>query len=182
MFTVIRQRLKDAATIKTLSVAAEAHANGQGQRHPGAEHFVLAALDLPDATASQVFEQLGLTPQSFRSAIEQQYRTALASLGVSVDGLAGFDSNGLHVPPGRGLYQTQASAQAMMTVLTREVMEHEQRRSAAAPLLGAHILLAASAATRGVCARALESMGVTSAQLATAAREVLARRSDARRN
>lgn len=175
MFTRIRQRLKDAATIKALALRAEAQANSTGQREPGAEHFVLAALELPDTTASQVFEQLGLTPERFRAAIEEQYRTALANVGVPVDAVAGLESEGVQVPAGRGLYRTQASAQALMTVLSRDVMPKAQERNAAAALCGAHVLVAASRATRGVCARAFEAMGVLPAQVSATAEDVLAR-------
>ncbi len=173
MFNAVRQRLRDAGTLKTLCLRAEAHANAQGHREPGAEHFVLAALDLPDSTARSALSTLGITSDEFRLAIEQQYRSALAGIGLSIDGQAEFAADGAAVPAGQGPYRSQASAQRLMAVLTSEVMKAEQARDGAAPLLGAHVLLAASDASRGVCARAFESLQATPAQVAAAARQAL---------
>jgi hypothetical protein len=51
MFDRLRHRLRGVGTLKTLCEAAEQHARRAGQDQPGAEHFVLAALDLPDGSA-----------------------------------------------------------------------------------------------------------------------------------
>ena len=48
MLQRIRQRFADMHTIKILAEAAERHAGAAGEREPGPEHFLLAALDLPD--------------------------------------------------------------------------------------------------------------------------------------
>ena len=60
-----------------------------------------------------------------------------------------------------------------MAVLTREIMKSEQKKDPAAPLLGAHVLLAASAAKFGVVSRALENLGVTTAQVSAVATRAL---------
>ena len=173
MFKLIRQRLSDAKTLKALCFGAEQQANHQGQQQPGAEHFVQAALGLPDGTALQVFQQLGITAEAFDAAIESQYRSALATLGLAVDGMADLCPP-RPVPTAQGPYRAQASGQALMAVLTREVMKSAQQRDAAAPLLAAHVLLAASAAQHGVCARSFQALGVSPGQLAAAATAVLA--------
>jgi ATP-dependent Clp protease ATP-binding subunit ClpA len=169
MLKAIRQRFRDAQTLKALCFGAEKLANGQGQREPGTEHFVLAALDLPDSTAKAAFTLLGITASDFCSAIENQYRSALASVGIAPDSLADFDVNGVQVPPARGPYRAQPSAQNMMEVLTREIMKNEQRLDSSSALLGAHVLLAASAAQHGVCTRTFRDLGVEPTQLRKAA-------------
>lgn len=62
MFGRIRSKLNDMNTIKLLCEGAEAHALQDQQREPGAEHFLLAALDLPDGTARLAFEKAGAQP------------------------------------------------------------------------------------------------------------------------
>jgi Clp amino terminal domain, pathogenicity island component len=58
MFARIKARLSSMSTLKSLCLRAEQHALRDQQRQPGAEHFLLAALDLPDGTARQAFESL----------------------------------------------------------------------------------------------------------------------------
>ena len=48
MLQRIRQRLQDMRTLRQLFTRAEHHARAQGQPRPGAEHFLLAAIELPD--------------------------------------------------------------------------------------------------------------------------------------
>ncbi|WP_375763443.1 hypothetical protein ACE10X_34930 [Bradyrhizobium sp. Pha-3] len=50
MFKGIGSKLNDMGTIKFLCERAETYALQDQQREPGAEHFLLASLDLPDGT------------------------------------------------------------------------------------------------------------------------------------
>jgi len=169
MFGVIRQRFRDAGTLKTLCMTAEQLANAGGQQIPGAEHFILSALALPDGTARRTFERLRVDPAAFQPAIEQQYAAALAAVGLQAGVAAEALPDAVAVLPRKGMYQTQASAQALMAVLTRQVMVAAQKANARTPLLGAHVLLAAAAAERGVAARALRTLGIDRDQLVAAA-------------
>lgn len=162
MFSKIRQRFRDMKTIAALCTAAEKHVNAGGQREPGAEHFVLAALDLPDGTARRAFERAGGNPDAFRDAIEQQYRDALCSAGIDSASGAGFD-NVSPVPASTGIYQPKASAQALMQMMA------EIQRDSSAPLLGAHVIVAATKPAYGTVIRALRAMEVDVAALAGAA-------------
>ena len=173
LFKAIRQRMRDAGTLKQLCFRAESLANAEGQREPGAEHFVLAALELPDGTAQQAFAALDISAGQFRAAIAEQYRSALAHVGIHADGIDELDDDGPSLPTARGPYRTQPSAQALMAVLTRDVMKPAQARDATTPLLGAHVLLAAGAAKRGVVPRSFASLGITLESLASAARLAL---------
>lgn len=85
MLQRIRQRLQDMRTLRQLFTRAEHHARAQGQPRPGAEHFLLAAIELPDGTARRAFEHIGANPDAIPAAIEQQYRDALAQVGIQAD-------------------------------------------------------------------------------------------------
>lgn len=159
MFTRLKRRLADMATIKTLCTAAERHANAEGRQQPGAEHFVLAALDLPDGSAAAAFRRLHADPLAFRAAIERQYAEALSGVGG-----VGMLPDSVPVTADSGVYRAGASGQALLQALAAQ-------DKAGQPLLGAHVLLAAGAAQQGVTARALRAMGITPAALVNAARQ-----------
>lgn len=170
MFNTIKQRFHDMRTIKALCFGAEKLANANGQKEPGAEHFVLAALELPDGTARKAFERIHADPNCFRTAITQQYEDALQNVGIALPHDATITDEATPVPTGTGVYKTQPSAQALMQTLTREIMVKEQKADSAAPLLGAHVILAATTAQYGVAVRAFWAMGADPAKLAEAAR------------
>lgn len=162
MFDKIRQRLRDMATIKQLCEGAEQHANADGQPEPGAEHFILAALDLPDGTARRALQRLDVAPEQYRAAIARQHEAALQYAGVA----APPEAMEAALPPAGGLYRAQASAQALL----QQLKARQDEEDGARPLLGAHVLLAASAARYGTAARALRVLEVDLAALAEAAR------------
>lgn len=192
MFETLRQRLRDAGTLKTLCSQAEQQALATGHRLPGAEHFVWAALGLPDQTAQRVLQRLAgpgrpigalgpLGPlgtpaaaAAFAAAVEQQYHQALQQAGLPLEGTNLAPDFGTPRPQPKGAYACQPSAQALMQVLTRDVMVAAQKQNARTPLLGAHVLLAAAAAPYGVCARAFRVLGSSAPQVAQAAQAELA--------
>ena len=86
MFATVKKHLNDAKSLSVLCNAAEAAARANGIAEPGSEHFVFAALLLPDKTAAATFAHMGLSPSAFQDAIESQYTSALQSVGVNVFG------------------------------------------------------------------------------------------------
>ncbi|WP_334190679.1 Clp protease N-terminal domain-containing protein [Noviherbaspirillum sp.] len=162
MFAKIKQRFQDMHTIKTLCASAEKHANADGQKEPGAEHFVLAALELPDGTARKAFERMQTDPDDYRAAIARQYDDALRHVGIEIP--EDHADGGAAIPAGAGIYKAQPSAQALMQQLA-----NRQKADAGEPLLGAHVLLAVTAARHGVALRAFRAMGIQPAALADAA-------------
>ena len=88
----IANPVRDARTIKQLLEGAEAEATRAGEPQPGAEHLLLAALDLPDGSARRAFAAAGADPDALRDAIAAQRHgtaaRALAALGVDRDALA----------------------------------------------------------------------------------------------
>lgn len=169
MFDSLRRRLRDAATLKALCEAAEGHARRAGQDQPGAEHFVLAAIDLPDGTARAAFARLNADANAFAAAIERQHRDALAAVGVAPQAWPEPPADAAGAPA-TGLYRAQPSGQALMQALAKR-----RERAGEIPLIGAHVLAAAAEPARGTTARTLQAMGLDAGALrAAAAHEIAA--------
>jgi len=176
MFNTIRQRFRDMRTINALCSGAEKLANATDQKEPGAEHLVLSALELPDGTARKAFERIHTDPNDFRAAIARQYEDALHNIGIALPPDVAIADEATLVAPGKGLFKAQASFDTLMQTLY-EVKNMKQKTDLAAPLLGAHVILAATTAQYGVAVRAFRAMGVDPAKLAEAARaEIIASR------
>lgn len=169
MFKAIRQRLRDMKMIKVLCIEAEKIANAQDQKVPGAEHFVLSALAMTDGTARKAFLRIHADPANFRTAITQQYQNALKNIGIAFPLDSEISDNATPMPTSKGPYQTKPSAQALMQILTREIMVNERKVDSTTPLLSAHVLLAATAAQYSVAARAIRAMGINQTSLVEAA-------------
>lgn len=171
MFDAVKQRFRDIRTINALCIGAEKLANADGQKEAGAEHFVLMALELPDGTARKAFKRIQADPDSFRAGIARQYEEALRNVGVALphDGIVTNEATS--IPAGTGLYKVQPSAQALMQTMIYGIKVKEQETNPAAPLLGAHVLLAATTAQYGVAMRAFRAMGIDPGKLAEAAKE-----------
>lgn len=165
MFRKIRQRLRDARTLAGICAESERIANAEGQNEPGAEHFVLAALGMSDGTARRAFEAMGADPDGFRAAIDRQYADALEAVGLGPNTGRDADLSPLPAPPSTGLYKAKPSVTALMKVLTDE----EALPVPANPLLGAHVVLAATRAEHSTAVRALRAMGVDPQALGFAA-------------
>ena len=164
MFGNLRQKFDDVRTMRVLFPTAEELAQRDGQDRPGAEHLLLAALDLPDGTATEVLERLGLSREDVRAAISAQHDDALRSLGVE----ARLDPDDLPAPePGRGAYHSTGSAQRLF----RAAADHA--RADGSGLRSAWFIVAATEFDRGSVARAIDRLPVDRAHLAATAREVL---------
>lgn len=164
MFKRIRQRLKDMRVMTVLCQAAERHAHAGGHKEPGAEHFVLAALELPDGTARRAFERIEVDPGGFRNAIAEQYQEALRNAGIDLPLHLTTDDDTTPRAPGAGLYEAQPSGKALVQQLVAQ-----RKSDLDVPLLGAHVVIAAIAARHGVAVRALRVMGIDFQRLADAA-------------
>lgn len=159
MLQRIRQRLEDMRTLHRLLTRAEHIARAQGQPQPGAEHFLLAALELPDGSARRAFQRIGADPDVLPAAIEQQYRDALAHIGVQ----APLPPPTPLAPPQGGVYSAQASGQHLVQALARSGKDRP------GPLRGAHVVALIAQTPLGVAARALQALGLDPHALAQAA-------------
>jgi hypothetical protein len=164
MFAKLKQRWKDTRTIMALSLDAERRALQAGQRHPGAEHYTLAALDLEDGSARRVFARIGADPEAYRAALAERHAAALSGLGIDATSLQD------QAPPpaeATALFDAQPSGQALMQNLP------ELQRRLPAPLCGAHVLLAAAVMTHGAAGRALKAINIEPHALGRAAEDEL---------
>jgi hypothetical protein len=160
MLQRLKQRIADMRTIKTLCEGAERHANAMGEREPGPEHFLLAALDLPDGLARRAFVRAGADAAGLRAGITAAHGTALAAAGIDPALLAGDAP----VPPAGGAYRAKGSMQAVMRALA------DYPRAPGEPLTGAHVAAVVAASSHGTAGRALKTLGTDGTALAAAAR------------
>jgi ATP-dependent Clp protease ATP-binding subunit ClpA len=162
------QRFRDMQTTVALCRSAERHALDAGQEQPGSEHFLLAALELPDGSARNVFSRFGADSAELRSAINEQYVQSLAQVGIDAaaeDVLQDQSTIARRIlpPPAR------ASGIELLTRLS----EKRGRLPKDAPLSGALIVAAIAHERHSVAARALRAMNVDSTRLADAALAVV---------
>lgn len=168
MFQRIRQRFKDMGTLKALCEGAERHALQDGQQEPGAEHFLLAALDLPDGAARRTFARLAADPDRLREAIAQQHGDALRGIGIDPSLVAPVEEGGAPLKAARALYTAKPSGQAVIHELAAQ-REQDQDR----PLSGAHVVLAVASVRQGASVRALARLGIGLEAIGAAARDEL---------
>ncbi|MBS0249579.1 MAG: Clp protease N-terminal domain-containing protein [Proteobacteria bacterium] len=160
MFKGIKSKLNDMSTIKLLCERAETYALQDQQREPGAEHFLLASLDLPDGTARLALDRAGMEPDSLKAAIERQYGEALRSIGLKADAPSDIP---MSATP--GAYHAAPSGQEIMQELAATRKDH-------GPLLGAHVVGIVAGMSHGVAARALRALGVDSSLLKSTANAI----------
>jgi hypothetical protein len=157
VFNAIKTRLHHMKILRAICEGAERHALADQCREPGAEHFMLAAIDLPDGTARLAFEQIGADPEAFRSAIQSQYAEALAGTGIDLEWLMPDP-----LPLKSGVYRAAPSGAGVISALSR-------RPKTRSGLQGADVVAVIAAMDQGVSARALRSINVDRAALSDAA-------------
>lgn len=165
MLKFIQSKLKTIGTIKRVSELAEWHAQRDGLRRPGAEHYLLAALDLPDGTAHRAFLDAGADPDRLKSAIENQYADALRLIGLEQPKDAAEPEP--QVQAQTGPYRAAPSGEHVVQQLAAD--------GGNKPLLGAHIVAVVAAMDHGVAARALRAMNVDRAALKRSAESAIKR-------
>jgi hypothetical protein len=153
MLKKLTQTFKDMGTIKTLCEAAERIANAEYQTAPGAEHFVLAALELPDGSAARVLAKLGLTAVDFAEAVRQTHRVALEAAGVDADHIHGSEHDVPPLPAAREIYNAAPSGQAVLKGLAA------LRKRGTGRLTGVQVLEVVSAMQHGPTTRAFALLG-----------------------
>ncbi|MDP9467871.1 MAG: Clp protease N-terminal domain-containing protein [Chloroflexota bacterium] len=152
-------------TVSRLLQGAERIARASGEEQPGAEHLLLAAMDLPDGTARRAFERAGANPDGLAAAIAAQHADALRSVGIDAGEVGDLE---VPAPEARSVFRSTPSAQAVFRRAVDLSANPRPRR-----LLGAHIVVAVAEMERGTASRALAHLGVDRGKLAGAAREEL---------
>ena len=154
------QHFADMRTMSRLAQAAERHANAMGEQEPGAEHFLLAALDLDDGLAQRAFVRVGADPSQLRAGILAGHGAALAGIGAG-NALVADDGG---VPQRKGVYQAKGSVEPVMRALA------DWPRAPGEPLTSARVVAVIAAIPHGTAARALKALGIDAAALVAAAR------------
>lgn len=168
MFNKLRRARSDLATMIDLFPAAERIARDDGIDQPGAEHLLLAALDLDDGIAKQAIGTFQVAATDLRAAIVGQHEEALRAIGVIADDNAIAAALPASGQP-RGPYRAQGSLQ---TAFQQAVALAKRDK---APLNSGYLLLAIIDADHGAIARSLERLGVDRALLRDHTRSLLAR-------
>lgn len=166
MFEGIKSKLTDMATIKRLCESAEAHALREQRAEPGAEHYLLAAIDLPDGTARLAFQKAGANADELPDAIQRQYADALRAIGIAAKSTTTDEE--LSRRASTGVFRAAYSGQEVMQALAGRRKDHGS-------LLGAHVVSVVATMTHGVAARALCAMGVDLSDLGAAAEAIINR-------
>ncbi|EHN09792.1 putativeATP-dependent Clp protease ATP-binding subunit [Patulibacter medicamentivorans] len=161
----LTRRFRSVNTIKLLLTDAEAKGRAAGESHAGAEHLLLAALDLPDGLGRRALVAAGADPDAVGPAIEAEHDDALRAIGVEPVAIEPTAP-----PPPSGPLLTGASAQAAFR-RAAELSRADRRLG----LTGAHVVLAVAEMEHGTAARALRRLGVDGAALRAAARAELDR-------
>ncbi|MBC7995878.1 MAG: peptidase [Rhizobacter sp.] len=170
MFASVKARFQDTKTIALLCTQAEQSARAEGRVKPGSEHFVLAALQLPDDTARHAFRSLGIDANAFNKAIATQFADALAAVGVVVEpSAAAGNTSSTHVAPASTPYEAEPSGQALMQRIAASRNSRPTRC-----LMSADVLLASAQQEHSIASRAFASLGVSKQQLADAANQAIA--------
>jgi ATP-dependent Clp protease ATP-binding subunit ClpA len=163
----LKTRLIDVRTINALMTGAEAEAHRAGEEQPGAEHLLMAALDLADGSARRAFERIGAKPDEFRTSVAASHDDALRSVGVDPLPDDALDAGQALTP--RGAFHMNASGRAAFQTAGRLA-----RADSHSGLTGAHIVVAVAQMEHGTAARALRQMGVDPAALVEAANAEIA--------
>ncbi len=161
MLKRILLRFQDIKTLGKLIPGAEQQAQTMGEEKPGAEHFVLSALDLEDGTAKRVFDRFGINANQFKAAVKTQYDEALHTLGIHAP-----DLEPEPIRSDKILLDSSPSGQSLMQSLYQLASKHK-----AIPLQSAHVIAVAADIDNGVVPRAFKVLGIDRTALAKAARE-----------
>ena len=160
---VLKYGIQDLRTMAELFAAEEREAAGEVA---GAEHLLLAALDLKENSARTCLAALSFTPSNFRTALESTHAEALTAMGITTR--APIQPEVMTPASKNRPYPTTATSQACFRRAVALAKEQH------APLKGAHIVFAVSELEHGTAARMLAKLGIDRAQLQQAALAALA--------
>jgi ATP-dependent Clp protease ATP-binding subunit ClpA len=142
---------------------ARDEARREGSRTIEAEHVLLALVALEDSAAARMLAEAGLTEDTIRAALDQEWEQSLAVAGIAVRAgtLPGATPDRARDP------QIGESTK----LLLRRAMDAEPKRGRFGPL---RVLVGLLSTDRGRVARALEAAGVDRTALLAKATEALA--------
>ncbi|MFK3865719.1 Clp protease N-terminal domain-containing protein [Pseudoalteromonas rhizosphaerae] len=150
----IKTKIQDMKTISNLCLGAEKYANQYNEEKPGAEHFMLASLDLKDESVRNVFARLGVNPDEINQAIIKQHTEALAGIGIEQEAIIAQTILSEKIKPSVKLYDTKPSGQFVMQKI------YQNNKSRGTRLMGVHVIEAILSMEYGIAIRALQAMNI----------------------
>ncbi|HOF64145.1 MAG TPA: Clp protease N-terminal domain-containing protein [Dermatophilaceae bacterium] len=166
MLSSLRRARADVALMGTVLPAAEHLAQADGIPEPGAEHLLLAALDLPDGYARRAFSAVGCDVTTLPRVLRQGHDEALRAIGLRADD----EAIGAAMPPpgdASGPLRAQGSLQV---AFARAV---SLAKADGLPVSSGHLLLAVIEPDHGTVVRALTRLGIDRASLTRETRSLL---------
>lgn len=151
MLKALRRARADLNTMNQLFPEAERIARSDGTERPGAEHLLLAALDLDD-TALAVLRELGIDRDRLQQAVIDQHDQALLAIGIASDENA-IDAALPHPGSQTGVYRSGPSLQQSFQRAVKLAKADK------GPLQSVHILIASTESEHGTLRRAFEHLG-----------------------
>ena len=161
-------RIDDMRLIAQLLTTAEHEARAGGDERPGAEHLLLAASEVGDASARNALARWDASPDRIRAAIVTVHEHALAGLGLDPASAASVAP--IEAAPPRA-YRSDANAQAVFTRAGTLA-----RASRPRGLRTAHVLLAVAESEAGTARRVLRELEIEPEELVDAANAALEER------
>lgn len=169
MFKKFRAFIRDRNTVITLHSGAEKQARMNGDEKPGAEHFLLAALELSDGTAKRAFESIGIDPGILRSAINKQVNDTLKKIGIDTSQFNLDNGNPDSVSKNR-IFPNWANSSGHL--LIKEI-NRIQEIDLNIPLIGAHVVAAIAKMKFGITIQTFRTLGINTTLLYSAAQTQL---------
>lgn len=152
MLKKLRERISGIGGIADLCRRAEAVGRSMGETEPAAEHFLFAALDMPDGTAAKALATLGQDRASLEGVIRELHHAALAVAGVPQE--QAIESEPIAGQVVTSIYRAAPSGQSLMQILGEQA-----RKKDPGGFRSVHVLEAAVALRHGVVPRALKQLG-----------------------
>lgn len=166
MFDKLRRARADLATMNVLFPAADRIAREDGVEQPGAEHLLLAALDLDDGVARQAFDAFGVDPSWLRASIAAQHEETLRAIGVVAD------DNAIEATlPAAGVPSGPFRSQGSLQTAFQQAVGLAKADKAS--LGSGYLLLAIVEPEHGTVARSLEHLGIDQALLRNEVRRLM---------
>ena len=144
-----KQKFRDMKTIAFLCENAEKYARSHGEKEPGAEHFLLAAFDLPDETVKNLFKEDGVSEIIFKDSLKEHHRKNLEKLGIDYDVSMNEVEN---TPQNKSAYTSKYSSNELI----KELYKRNNKRTT--PLKGIHVVEAIVYLKTGIAFKLLSEM------------------------
>lgn len=157
-------RKSDIQALSKVLSKSLAIAQLEGAQYAGAQHLLLAALDMEDGTARRAFEQTGADPDAFAAAVDAQHSAAIPQLKMPAEpATESVEDRALPAQP---------KPDATYDAAVRATHKFHNSKGNGGAFSGAYMVAGVASLDDGAAARALTAMGVDAHELTKAALDV----------